>query len=700
MEKELQYLEQIQKHIRDRLQELDARMLRRRDADREMAGQIYDEGLIQRDDAAAELANLTDEMTQNQQQYTAEHEEHTALKRLLQSPYFASISFRFSDNQSDSEQYRIGLMGLSDPDDFTPLVIDWRSPLAAVYYEFEPGPASYESPGGRIEGTLTEKKQIVIRHGELIRMFDTNEEVQDEILQEILSQSASEQMQQIVATLQKDQNRLVRVNPKKTLLIQGAAGSGKTSIAMHRAAYLLYRDSKLKASNILLLTPNEQLAEYVSEVLPNLGEENARQELWITPLLDELATAEGRFSALKLHQANRAKRNAGGRFAMIEALRQFTEADGRLIFKAKQIDVGDYQVPAAVLEDLFFDNYAALPPLKRPSEMLDNIRDYIQKNSVDRGRSFSAVRSEIEGALSDMLAANRLTDLLLRFTAWLDVNTPYKELYAGPRLGESGQLLADDVDISILAYLKIFYHGSELDWSVRHLILDEMQDVYPLAHLDLELIFSCPKTVLGDENQSIHFTLDENYLEQLANLYGQRNTGLQSARLLQAYRSTYEINEFSKTILGQDDILSFRRHGAPVEIVRPGCSVGPDGNEVEPDTVLAELGQLIRRVDAENWETAAVICPDETVTGMLIGALPDRDQLSAKWRLLTISEAKGLEFDAVIMADPYPNDIESESFTGDSHESLVRQYVAATRALHRLLVFRRDQPSAHNTKHE
>lgn len=672
---ELSFLAQMHEMIDARIQHLDRNMQQRKVDDQAIAQQIFDDGLVERDNAQAELANLNNEITQNQQLYASEYKEHQALMKLKRSPYFAAIGFSFS---GDSEDFRLGLMNISDPDDFTPYIIDWRSPLASVYYEYSRGAASYMSPRGVVNGHLTEKKQVVIRNGELLRLFDTDEEVQDEILQEILSESSSQYMHNIVATLQRDQNRLIRINPKENLLIQGAAGSGKTSIAMHRAAYLLYKDPSLMAKNILLLTPNEQLAEYVSEVLPDLGEENARQQLWIDPLMEELGEREGRFANMKVANAPLEKRAAAARFDLIDALEAFTAEDESLIFVPETIDVGDYLIPDSYIRTLYEDNYAAYPPLLRGRQMIDNLRDYVIRHSADRGRNFGQARGEIESLIAGMYDDSSITDLGQRFVRWLRKHPAWR-LEALFGLGGDG-LIYDEVDICVLTYLKIFYFGSELDWPIRHLILDEMQDVMPLAHEILLRLFPCPKTVLGDVNQSIRFPLDDRYLEKLATLYRKSAQKLQETRLLQAYRSTYEINEFSKSILGLSDVISFERHGDPVDII--------DMKGADLATFQDNLVEQVIRLNQTGWQSGAIICRDETALTRL-GEVHDAlgDQFK-NWRLLTLAEAKGLEFDMVLIANledyEYGDDIDNQQLQAQGQR--VRWYVAATRALHKLIV--------------
>ncbi|CAN7663237.1 ATP-binding domain-containing protein [Paenibacillus sp. LjRoot153] len=200
-----------------------------------------------------------------------------SMKRLLPSPYFGRIDFQ-EDGLSFSEQIYIGVSSFVDVDGLSFLVYDWRTPIASMYYDYSPGASAYETPGGRVAGEMTLKRQYHIGDGQLKRVFDTSVTIGDELLQQVLAQGADSQMKSIVATIQKEQNAIIRNDKTRMLIVQGAAGSGKTSAALQRAAYLLYKHrDKLKADQIVLFSPNPMFNSYVSTVLPELGEENMQQ---------------------------------------------------------------------------------------------------------------------------------------------------------------------------------------------------------------------------------------------------------------------------------------------------------------------------------------------------------------------------------------------------------------------------------------
>ncbi|CDN44025.1 Helicase IV [Paenibacillus sp. P22] len=215
-----------------------------------------------------------------------------SMKRLLPSPYFGRIDFK-EEGLGLSEQIYIGVSSFVDEDGLSFLIYDWRTPIASLYYDHSPGPASYVTPAGPIEGTMELKRQFQIHDGHIRNMFDASETIGDELLQRVLGKGADSQMKSIVATIQKEQNAIIRNDKSRMLIVQGAAGSGKTSAALQRVAYLLYKHRQtIKADQIVLFSPNPMFASYISTVLPELGEENMQQttfqeylDYWLGPSL-------------------------------------------------------------------------------------------------------------------------------------------------------------------------------------------------------------------------------------------------------------------------------------------------------------------------------------------------------------------------------------------------------------------------------
>ncbi|WP_273854251.1 RNA polymerase recycling motor HelD [Guptibacillus spartinae] len=213
----------------------------------------------------------------NQSSHRHASKRLSTLRRMEEVPYFGRIDFK-EEGSSDQEKVYIGISSLRDASGDNFLIYDWRAPVSSVYYDYPPGPATYDTPGGEVQGTLEKKWQYLIRGGVLQSMFDTSLTIGDEILQEVLGRGTDKQMHNIVATIQQDQNRIIRHDRGRLLIVHGAAGSGKTSAALQRIAYLLYRDrNHLNAEQIILFSPNTMFNSYVSNVLPELGEENMQQ---------------------------------------------------------------------------------------------------------------------------------------------------------------------------------------------------------------------------------------------------------------------------------------------------------------------------------------------------------------------------------------------------------------------------------------
>jgi len=280
-------------------------------------------------------------LSERERSYRLRKQQWQSMRRLLQSPYFGRIDFH-EEGLNFSEQVYIGVSSFVDSDGMSFLVYDWRTPIASVYYDYSPGAASYDTPGGRIEGALELKRQYLIGEGQLRSLFDTSITIGDELLQQALGKGADSQMKSIVATIQKEQNVIIRDDASRMLIVQGAAGSGKTSAALQRVAYLLYKHrDRLKADQIVLFSPNPMFNSYVSTVLPELGEENMQQTTFQEYLEYGLGTSlrlEDPFDQIEYVLNEQAARTYEARLkgieykastAFLQALRNYTEWLGR-----------------------------------------------------------------------------------------------------------------------------------------------------------------------------------------------------------------------------------------------------------------------------------------------------------------------------------------------------------------------------------
>ncbi|QOR68924.1 UvrD-helicase domain-containing protein [Cytobacillus suaedae] len=241
-------------------------------------------------------------LSERERSHSLFHKQLKTLARLKDSPYFGRIDF-LEEGEKASDQIYLGISSLMDENDEQFLIYDWRAPISSLYYDFSPGRAQYETMDGMVEGEMELKRQFIVRQGKLKAMFDTGVTIGDDLLKEVLSNQSDSQMKSIVATIQKEQNQIIRSEGNHYLIVQGSAGSGKTSAALQRVAYLLYRyRGTLSSENIMLFSPNPLFNSYVSTVLPELGEENMEQTTFQEYLVNRIGdkfTVEDPFSQME-----------------------------------------------------------------------------------------------------------------------------------------------------------------------------------------------------------------------------------------------------------------------------------------------------------------------------------------------------------------------------------------------------------------
>ncbi|MGE8205427.1 RNA polymerase recycling motor HelD [Heyndrickxia sp. NPDC080065] len=438
----------------------------------------------------------------------------SVLHRMQEVPYFGRIDF-IEKGTSEVESIYIGVSTLTDTTRDNFLIYDWRAPISSVYYDYPPGPAEYVTPEGVVHGLLNKKWQYIIRDGSIKSMFDTSLTIGDEILQQVLGKGTDKHMHSIVATIQREQNRIIRHDHGRLLIVQGAAGSGKTSAALQRIAYLLYKyRDRLKADQIILFSPNKMFNSYVSNVLPELGEENMQQVTFQEYLDHRLSRAfqvEGPYEQLEyvLTAADTPSyrtRTASIRFKAstrffetVKTYRQSLELSGMLfkgiIFRGKPI------VTANQIEERFYSSYTSLsfhnrleklrewlnkqideteklertkPWVQEEIELLSNAdyqkaRTYLKKKRGFTEESFENYENEIE-ALGQLIVHQKLKPLRRRIQNlhFVDIKGIYKQLFANPTQieywmeGETPEEWADIclMTVKMLDEGKLFYEDA------------------------------------------------------------------------------------------------------------------------------------------------------------------------------------------------------------------------------------------------
>ncbi|QBO36312.1 ATP-dependent DNA helicase [Periweissella cryptocerci] len=659
--------------------------------------------------------------------------QETTLNELHESPYFGRIDIK--DAADENESLYIGMASLQDAEqDF--LIYDWRAPVSAIYYNGTLGDVTYPTPNGRATAELLNKRQFTIQHGKITNMFDTDETVGDEMLQYALGQQSDEYMANIVATIQKEQNDIIRDTTSDLLVVQGVAGSGKTSAILQRIAFLLFHSrEELSSDQIILFSPNRLFSHYISEVLPSLGERNMRQVTLAEFLKARLEglnvqTLFNRYEAEQNAPANQKLRAEMESADFMQVIAKYTEQiadkalrfadieyNGAVFFSAYHIKVvySRQAKEAKIAERMLRTKNELINELKRKiiheaqqpwvsaaiNELDDeHYRDLLGLENVEK---FESSDDEMEYVsekfvrirfkkIYDAIYNNHFFDV---YSQYADFLTAYGEQTAEPAiwvekrerfLAELEYHRIDLVDAIPLMYLRDLVTGSGQNRRMQHVFIDEMQD-YSIAQM-LYFKHAFPRaryTILGDSEQALFRSIESPaaLLTRLKDAFQVKHANL--ITLNKSYRSTKQITEFGKAFLPDgDQIQAFTRDGDLPIVVESDAKQG-----------LTYLRAKLNGLRA-NYGTVAILTKNAGQAEKLQQQLRREfgsTLLTATDRLvpndiviLPIYLAKGLEFDCVIAygvnRDNYPD-----------ADSLGIIYTIASRAMHELTLITAGVPS-------
>ena len=578
------------------------------------------------------------------------------LYRSQNKPYFASIIF-------NDELIYMGITHVEDNLNY--LVHDWRSPICNLYYDYEVGNAKYLSPDGIIEGNLSRKRQYIIEEGKLLNIFDNSINISDELLQQVLATESSDKMKNIVNTIQKEQNAIIRNTDDKNLIVQGIAGSGKTSVALHRIAFLLYRIANLNSKNILIFSPNNIFTEYISNVLPELGEDNTYSITFTSFLKDKIKE-----------------------YKSIEDFTSFIERyyKGNVIdkdvIKYKQSDeiiedinsyLNDLINNATFTDNLIFDRYVFYT-----KEELNNML----KNRYSRFPIFERIK-QISIKISEMSYEGRTTkskSIEKELYKIINISKDYKKIYKDFYVSnyskyhsyiDNGKSINYE-DACLFLYIKSVLEGFDTNHYIKQVVIDEAQDYTKLQYLIIKNTFKTANyTILGDVNQTINPYYKYDSLEVLKDIFDSSKY----LELNKTYRSTSKIIEYTNNILGLEHVSAIRNNNARDVIIR---------NSEEYNDILNDLNNL-----TNISKSVAIITKDNTECDKIYDYLKDKidivkidngsDKFSRKLVIVPSYIAKGLEFDSVIIYTGRDN-----KYTKDEKYLF---YVACTRSQHNLIVY-------------
>ena len=602
--------------------------------------------------------------------------------KMLESPYFARIDFR---QQEEAEAMKVYIGKFSFWDIKSPYeVFDWRAPISSMYYEFEDGDAYYDAPEGCICGTIECKRQYRIQKGILEYALESNISISDEILQQELSKNSDHKMRDIVATIQKEQNRLIRNEAAEVLIIQGVAGSGKTSIALHRVAYFLYRyREEISAENFLIISPNGIFVDFISNVLPELGEENIRnvgmEDIAARYLPKEMKAERlcyqaERYQALLADEAWLERNEFKGTEAFVRRLDEYLEHCDKYNFVAV-----DYPYQGGVIEAEFMEKRYVrqknLPVRRRLEDIAAAMAEELRIQRKAKG--FETHKKNILEWLMSRYRHNDPLELYRYFYQYIG----REELFVWEE--EHG---LESADIFPFIYVKLYLEGGGKSEQIKYLLVDEMQDYAPIQYAVLNHLYPCRKTILGDFSQKV-VPFVQNSLEFLKGLYPQA----QVMEIHKSYRSTCEIMNFAQGIQSQVAVDPVLRHGEEPRVIQ--CA---DGDEVREQVLVIAK----RMIAVEGNAKFGVVCKNYAQAQELYLWLEGRLQMHEKLHLLTydsdtfydgimvtaVSMAKGLEFDEVVIPD-----VDSWNYDTEYDRGLL--YVACTRAMHRLTLLHSSKAS-------
>lgn len=597
-------------------------------------------------------------------------EKRRKLERLLQSPYFGRVDVLAEDEDTRTPIY-IGVHSFSDPATNDQLIYDWRAPISSMFYDFELGEASYEAPAGRVECDISLKRQYRIEKQQFRFMLESSLNIQDDILQEELSRASDDRLKNIVATIQRDQNAIIRNEHARTLIIQGAAGSGKTSIALHRIAYLLYKyKDTISSDEILIVSPNKVFAHYISQVLPELGEEmifETTMENLAHELLDERYKFQTFAEQVSVQLDNRQPQF--GERVRFKASAVFLEQLDRYIHYVRStnlqtvpIEIGSITLSAEWIAEQFRkrSQFSVSEQINGVTAgIVEYMRLQYQKSVVGKERT------RVRGELRKMFSDTNLKSIYKNFYIWLQREEMFKPAAKGA---------LEYADVFPLVYLKLMLDGIQARDHIKHVVIDEMQDYTPVQYRVIATLYPSKMTVLGDRNQSVN-PLSSSCAESIRDIL----PDAECVYMQKSYRSTVQITKLAQSILHNPDLIPIERHGESPQF-RTFSS-----EKLELDFLLA----AVREFPHSGYNSMGIICKTQRQADGLYQHLRDEPQvhlITAESKvfsdgilLTTAYLAKGLEFDQVII--PFCNAADYVSPI-DRH----MLYVAVTRAMHSLTI--------------
>lgn len=645
-------------------------------------------------------------------------------ENMLLSPYFARMDFQ-EDGEETAEKYYIGISNLINGD-FDFLIYDWRAPVSSMFYDYEIGEAYYKCPDGIINGKISMKRQYKIHDGEIEYMFDSNIKIDDEVLQDILSKSSDNKMKAIVTTIQREQNKAIRNEKYKNLIVQGPAGSGKTSVALHRIAYLLYKHrDTITAKNIVIFSPNNIFNDYISNVLPQLGEDNMLQTTfkeYMHDVLKDIAGKEDYCEVMENILGDESEqaypiRVKSLRFKssveFVKLLRVYTEYLETMDRGFEDITLrGKTIISAEEMKELLYKDYVNLPLKRRLEKLKQRILyllepyeralvnkamtevqesdEYLEQDEIVK-LSKALVSREIKTIVNEIEEKTKfdLMDCYKAFYEDIEVflkmanikydNESIEEIKKYTLENLKGKKINYEDQIALL-FIRGAVGGIPKTEEVKYVIIDEAQDYTPLQYEVFNQLFNkANKTILGDISQSINPYMNMGSYSNVVDIFKPENTSI--INLTKSYRSTMEITKFSRRILSDEINNEYvERRGECLKL--NGFISEEDINKriVEKVKVYKEQGHNSIGIITKNAQEAKGVynyLKDRLNAKIIVS---EDDEYENDILVIPAYLAKGLEFDVVMIYN-------ASYLRYKDEEDRLLLYTACTRALHVLEIF-------------
>lgn len=663
------HLDKTLKIVRNKISELGQEFYDKEDKIQEFKELIWDS---KHDMDPAEMRFMMAESDAEVLKMERKSKYFQTLFRIQGNPYFGKIIF---EDKINEEEIYIGITHVED--DLEYYVHDWRSPICSLFYDYEVGKASYLSPDGIVSGDLKVKRQYKIEDGKLKGIFDTSINIEDDVLQQVLAEDSNDKMKNIVNTIQQEQNKVIRNTEDKTLIVQGIAGSGKTSVALHRIAFLLYKIKNLSSQNVLIFSPNQVFSEYISNVLPELGEDNTLQ------------TTFNKFMESNINE-----------YHHVEEFTKFIER----FYKDKTINKELIKYKQSNQAAIDIKNY------------IDNLRNEIYFIDDLDTRDFTYTKDELNYFLCERynhlkfydiipVIATKICDtyyngkktnhkklvseLYKRLNKKINIKEIYKNFYYSKYFTNSYTKYLSDSEIKeftnnkdisyedacLFIYIKGLLQGFNYYGKIKQIVIDEAQDYNKLQYQVIKSIFpTAGFTILGDVNQTINPYYKYESLKELEEIFDEDTKFLE---LTKTYRSSKEIIEYTNKILGLNYVTAIRKENNLPVLIK------------EELNLKEELNNDIAKL-RENYKSIAIITKTDEEASKIYNLLKDTnselslletntEKFNRNLIVVPAYTAKGLEFDTVIIYTDKNNKY--------TKEEKYLYYVACTRCQHQLIIY-------------